>query len=132
MVLYDKTLFVRSKFSIKFQLDCHGFPHLLQGSLTNGIVFDSSFERGDPIEFEIHSGQVIKVYLLGFIVYNFMPAITNNYWVSIYISMLLMIRKIYLSCLWVSEVDIYLKYANKTLYAKTPFVRSEFSISRGI
>ena len=61
---------------------------------------------------------------------------TLNYWLVItiefpYISMLLMIRKSSLSCLWVSEVDIYLKYANKTLYAKTPFVRYEFSISRG-
>lgn len=33
---------------------------MLQGSLTNGEVFDSSFERGDPIEFELGSGQVIK------------------------------------------------------------------------
>ena len=41
--------------------------------------------------------------------------------------MLLIIRKSSLSCLLVSEVDIYLKYANKTLYAKTPFVKSEFS-----
>nr|ADM73894.1 FK506 binding-like protein [Picea sitchensis]ADM73896.1 FK506 binding-like protein [Picea sitchensis]ADM73906.1 FK506 binding-like protein [Picea sitchensis] len=31
-----------------------------RGSLTDGTVFDSSFERGDPIEFEIGSGQVIK------------------------------------------------------------------------
>ncbi|CAD5189455.1 peptidyl-prolyl cis-trans isomerase FKBP15-1-like [Musa acuminata AAA Group] len=31
-----------------------------RGSLTNGEVFDSSFERGDPIEFELGSGQVIK------------------------------------------------------------------------
>ena len=76
---------MRSEFSIKFQLNCHGFIHLLQGSLTDGIVFDSSFERGDPIEFEIGRGQVIKGYLLGFIVYNFILVITNNYWVSIYI-----------------------------------------------
>ncbi|CAI0426384.1 unnamed protein product, partial [Linum tenue] len=32
----------------------------LQGKLTDGTVFDSSFERGDPIEFELGSGQVIK------------------------------------------------------------------------
>ena len=103
MVLYAKTLFVSSEFSIKFQLDCHCFLHLWQGSLTDGIVFNSIFERGDPIEFEIHSGQVFKGYLLGFIVYNFIPVITNNYWVSIYIYiyiyMLLIIRKISLSCL---------------------------------
>ena len=59
--LYAKTPFVRSEFSIKFQLDCHGFLHLLQGSLTDGTVFHSSFERRDTIEFEIYSGQVIKV-----------------------------------------------------------------------
>ena len=80
-----KLPFVRSEFSIKFQLDWHGFLHLLQGSLTDETVFNSSFERGDPIEFEINSGQVIKGYLFGFIVYNFIPVITNNYWVSIYI-----------------------------------------------
>ncbi|PWA34053.1 FK506- and rapamycin-binding protein [Artemisia annua] len=32
-----------------------------RGKLTDGTVFDSSFERGDPIEFELGSGQVIKV-----------------------------------------------------------------------
>uniref|UniRef100_A0A0F7H0D1 peptidylprolyl isomerase n=1 Tax=Goodyera fumata TaxID=1390594 RepID=A0A0F7H0D1_9ASPA len=31
-----------------------------RGMLTDGSVFDSSFERGDPIEFELGSGQVIK------------------------------------------------------------------------
>uniref|UniRef100_A0A0F7CZ42 peptidylprolyl isomerase n=1 Tax=Hypseocharis bilobata TaxID=253189 RepID=A0A0F7CZ42_9ROSI len=31
-----------------------------RGKLTDGSVFDSSFERGDPIEFELGSGQVIK------------------------------------------------------------------------
>ncbi|GER33365.1 peptidyl-prolyl cis-trans isomerase [Striga asiatica] len=31
-----------------------------RGKLTDGTVFDSSFERGDPIEFELGSGQVIK------------------------------------------------------------------------
>ncbi|GKU85972.1 hypothetical protein SLE2022_249240 [Rubroshorea leprosula] len=31
-----------------------------RGQLTDGTVFDSSFERGDPIEFELGSGQVIK------------------------------------------------------------------------
>lgn len=31
-----------------------------RGSLTDGTVFDSSFERGDPIEFELGSGQVIQ------------------------------------------------------------------------
>ncbi|GAY50733.1 hypothetical protein CUMW_129040 [Citrus unshiu] len=30
------------------------------GKLTDGTVFDSSFERGDPIEFELGSGHVIK------------------------------------------------------------------------
>ncbi|KAJ0248913.1 Peptidyl-prolyl cis-trans isomerase FKBP15-1 [Hirschfeldia incana] len=30
-----------------------------RGKLTDGTVFDSSFERGDPIEFELGSGQVI-------------------------------------------------------------------------
>uniref|UniRef100_A0A7C9CPU5 peptidylprolyl isomerase n=2 Tax=Opuntia streptacantha TaxID=393608 RepID=A0A7C9CPU5_OPUST len=31
-----------------------------RGQLTDGSVFDSSYERGDPIEFELGSGQVIK------------------------------------------------------------------------
>ncbi|KAH7863882.1 hypothetical protein Vadar_023012 [Vaccinium darrowii] len=31
-----------------------------RGQLTDGTVFYSSFERGDPIEFELGSGQVIK------------------------------------------------------------------------
>ncbi|XP_073155997.1 FK506-binding protein 2-like [Henckelia pumila] len=31
-----------------------------RGKLTDGTVFDSSFERGDPIQFELGSGQVIK------------------------------------------------------------------------
>lgn len=31
-----------------------------QGKLTDGTVFDSSFERGDPFEFVLGTGQVIK------------------------------------------------------------------------
>ncbi|KAL8496194.1 hypothetical protein ACS0TY_020052 [Phlomoides rotata] len=31
-----------------------------RGKLTDGSVFDSSFERGDPIEFQLGGGQVIK------------------------------------------------------------------------
>ncbi|KAL8160598.1 hypothetical protein V2J09_002135 [Rumex salicifolius] len=31
-----------------------------RGQLTDGTVFDSSFERGDPIEFVLGNGQVIK------------------------------------------------------------------------
>ncbi|PKA54872.1 Peptidyl-prolyl cis-trans isomerase FKBP15-2 [Apostasia shenzhenica] len=31
-----------------------------RGKLTDGSIFDSSYERGDPIEFELGSGQVIK------------------------------------------------------------------------
>ncbi|KAK3029398.1 hypothetical protein RJ639_039742 [Escallonia herrerae] len=37
-----------------------GFLSSWQGKLTDGTVFDSSFERGDPIEFELGGGQVIK------------------------------------------------------------------------
>ncbi|KAL3604675.1 hypothetical protein D5086_005534 [Populus alba] len=36
-----------------------------RGKLTDGTVFDSSFERGDPIAFELGSGQVIKGWDLG-------------------------------------------------------------------
>lgn len=35
------------------------FFFFLQGKLTDGSVFDSSFERGDPIDFELGAGQVI-------------------------------------------------------------------------
>lgn len=51
------------------------FYLLLQGKLTDGTVFDSSFERGDPIEFELGTGQVIKgtwlldSYQLGFLLF---------------------------------------------------------------
>ncbi|XP_023729142.1 FK506-binding protein 2 [Lactuca sativa] len=31
-----------------------------RGKLTDGTVFDSNFERGDPIEFELGTSQVIK------------------------------------------------------------------------
>ncbi|XP_031111636.1 peptidyl-prolyl cis-trans isomerase FKBP15-1-like [Ipomoea triloba] len=31
-----------------------------RGKLTDGTEFDASYERGDPIEFELGSGQVIK------------------------------------------------------------------------
>ncbi|GAB4841465.1 hypothetical protein Ancab_022181 [Ancistrocladus abbreviatus] len=31
-----------------------------RGALTDGTVFDSSYERGDPIEFELGSGHVIQ------------------------------------------------------------------------
>ena len=34
--------------------------HRKKEKLTDGIVFDSNFERGDPIEFELGSGQMIK------------------------------------------------------------------------
>lgn len=35
-------------------------PCMFQGKLTDGTVFDSSFERKNPIEFELGAGQVIK------------------------------------------------------------------------
>eukprot|EP00245_Coleochaete_scutata_P000660 TRINITY_DN1076_c0_g2_i1.p1 TRINITY_DN1076_c0_g2~~TRINITY_DN1076_c0_g2_i1.p1 ORF type:complete len:149 (-),score=48.95 TRINITY_DN1076_c0_g2_i1:324-770(-) len=31
-----------------------------RGALTDGTVFDSSYERGDPIEFDLGKGHVIK------------------------------------------------------------------------
>lgn len=31
-----------------------------EGRLTDGTVFDSSYERGDPISFGLGGGQVIK------------------------------------------------------------------------
>lgn len=31
-----------------------------EGRLTDGTVFDSSYDRGDPISFGLGSGQVIK------------------------------------------------------------------------
>lgn len=36
------------------------FIVLLQGKLTNGKVFDSSFKRGEPIDFTLGTGKVIK------------------------------------------------------------------------
>jgi FK506-binding protein 2 len=33
-----------------------------RGSLTDGSVFDSSYDRGDPFEFTLGNGQVIKGY----------------------------------------------------------------------
>jgi hypothetical protein len=36
------------------------FDLSLQGKLTDGTVFDSSFERNNPIDFELGGGQVIK------------------------------------------------------------------------
>jgi hypothetical protein len=35
---------------------------MLQGALTDGSVFDSSYDRGDPFEFTLGNGQVIKGY----------------------------------------------------------------------
>ena len=32
----------------------------MQGALTDGSVFDSSYTRGDPISFTLGQGQVIK------------------------------------------------------------------------
>ncbi|TQE12384.1 hypothetical protein C1H46_002037 [Malus baccata] len=37
-----------------------GCQDSVMGKLTDGTVFDSSFERGDPISFELGTGQVIK------------------------------------------------------------------------
>ncbi|MCL7038587.1 hypothetical protein MKW94_006592 [Papaver nudicaule] len=46
--------------SVLLQVRLNLLPVGIFGSLTDGTVFDSSFERGDPIEFELGSGQVIK------------------------------------------------------------------------
>ncbi|MCI01093.1 FK506-binding protein, partial [Trifolium medium] len=37
-----------------------------RGKLTDGTVFDSSFERNSPIDFELGGGQVIKAAVLAF------------------------------------------------------------------
>lgn len=44
---------------------CLTFSVMWQGKLTDGTVFDSSFERDEPFEFELGSGQVIKGWWLG-------------------------------------------------------------------
>lgn len=48
---------------------------MLQGSLTDGSVFDSSYDRGDPFEFTLGNGQVIKGY-----------SFSLEYWTSPYLS----------------------------------------------
>ncbi len=40
--------------------DSRRFIADLQGALTDGTVFDSSYKRGDPISFTLGKGQVIK------------------------------------------------------------------------
>ena len=42
--------------------NCAPYLHmtLMQGALTDGSVFDSSYSRGDPISFTLGQGQVIK------------------------------------------------------------------------
>lgn len=55
------------------------------GKLTDGTVFDSSVERGDPIDFTLGQGMVIKGWdngIAGMCVHRFCPADAGQVGVS--------------------------------------------------